>query len=131
MARLSKEQFLDRTRYSFDALEVDLPELGGSVEVRALSNKDRNEFVRLTQKAGKTKRVGEANRLAAEALAIAISDPVLTAEEIEGVLEDQPATASDRILKELVDLLGPDTDEDDEDEEDAARRREFRTSDDD
>lgn len=125
MARLTKEEFLDRERYRFETEEVELPELGGSVEVRALSNQDRNEFVRLANKADRAKG-REAMRLASEALAIAISDPPLTAEEIEGVLGAQPATASDRILKEFTALLGPEGEE-----ESADRRREFRSSDDD
>lgn len=127
MARLTKEEFLDRERYTFETEEVDLPELGGSVEVKALNNKDRNEFVRLADKAEKAKN-REAIKLASEALAIAISDPPLSAEEIEAVLGDQPATASDRILREFMELIAPDEDEEDSG---ADRRREFRSSDDD
>jgi len=120
MARLSKEQLSDRKRYQFRTEEVEIPELGGSVEVKTLSVKERDQLPDLTDEKGNADASVEK---LAQVFAAVVSDPKVTAKEAEGFLGDLPATALDRVIEKFGELLEGKEDQ-------SARRREFRTQDD-
>lgn len=125
MARLTKAELSDRSRYQFRTEEVEIPELGGSVEVKTLSVQERDHFGELIKKGEKAKAGRESIAVAAKVFALAVSDPALTEEEAEEFLGDLPGTALDRVMEQFGDLLG------DSDEEEAAeKRREFRSEND-
>lgn len=107
MARLSKEQLRDKGRYQFRTGEVELPELGGSVEVRTLSVKERDALPDMTDENGKPNAsVGDL----ATVFATVVSDPKLTPDEAKQFLGDLPATALDKVNIRFAELLGTEED---------------------
>lgn len=123
MARLSKEEFLDKSRYTFKTFEVEIPELGGSVEIKALNNVERDRFMDLLGQADKASDE-KSRKLAAEGISIAVSDPEMTPDEVAAIMDSLPSTASDRVLREFGDLLVPGK------EETAETRSDFHSEDD-
>lgn len=119
MARLTKEQLADKTRYKFRKREVDLPELGGSVEVKTLSVGEREDLPDLVDADGKP-NAGLSEF--AQVCTAVVADPALTAEEWSGFLAELPATALDRVIEAFGKLLGTN------EEETAETRRDFRSS---
>lgn len=120
MARLTKEELGDRSRYEFVREELEIPELGGSVEVKTLSVKERNE---LPDIAGMKRR--ERIKGFSKIFSFAVSDPKLTPEEAEEFLGDLPIQALDAVMEKFGEMLGI------ADEEDAAEtRRDFRSEND-
>lgn len=118
MARLSKEDLADRSRYKFESREVEIPELGGSVEVRTLSVEERDELPDLVKpvlRDGKpvydddgqqvTETDASIEKLAATWAAV-VSDPKLTADEAADLLRPMPAPVLDRVIAEFGKLLG-------------------------
>lgn len=129
MARLTKEQLADRSRYKFNSEEVEIPELGGSVEIKTLTVKERDalpELVRVVEDGEGNKSIVADASLAdtAKAFATVVSDPKLTQEEAEAFLGDLPASALDRVIEKFGELLSV------KEEDSAATRREFRPQDD-
>lgn len=119
MARLTKEQLADKTRYRFRKQEVDLPELDGSVQVKTLSVGEREDLPDLVDADGKSiAGIGELARVCAAV----VVDPRLTSGEWEEFLADLPATVLDRVIEAFGELLGTN------EKESAATRREFRSS---
>jgi hypothetical protein len=121
MARLNKEQLADRSRYQFKTEEVEIPELGGSVEVKTLSVKERDSLPDLVDEDGKPQASVEN---LAKVFSAVVSDPEVTEQEAQGFLGDLPATALDRVIEKFGELLGT------SEEEAAEKRQEFRPQDD-
>ncbi len=119
MARLSKDDLNDRSRYKFERREVDIPELGGSVEVKTLSVAERDALPDLVDEDGQAN--ASVDNLA-EVFATVVSDPDLSADEAKGFLGDLPATALDRVIEQFGELLSI------KEEDDGANRRDFRTA---
>lgn len=138
MARLTKEQLADKSRYQFKTKEVEVEELGGSVQVRSLSVAKRAELPTLLEpqldEAGQVvtgadgdpilKRVGSIDDLAVT-IATVVSDPELSVEEAKGIVGDWPAEAFDAVLRTFGEMFG------DRDPEEAAEvAKEFPGSED-
>lgn len=102
MPRLTKAQIKDRSRYQFKAEEVEIPELDGSVEVKTLSVKERDELPDLIDEDGKA---SAGLKELAGVFAAVVSDPKVSAKEAEGFLGDLPAPALDRVIEKFGELL--------------------------
>lgn len=125
MARLTKEELLDTSRYEYATEEVELEELGGSVEVKVLSVEERDDVTRLIRGAQKSKDAAKARDKVAEIFSIVVIDPDLSVEEAKGIIGPLPAPAFDRVMEAFSDLIG-----DDGEEEDAETRSDFREEED-
>ena len=102
MARLSKQQLADTSRYQFNSEEVEIPELDGSVLVKTLSVKERNDLPDLVDEDGKPK--AGVDELAGVFAAV-VSEPKVTVKEAKGFLGDLPAPALDRVIETFGELL--------------------------
>lgn len=111
MTLLSKEQLKDKTRYQFKAKEVDIPELGGSVKIKTLSVRERNELPELVEidSEGRVKSIATVEDLA-KTFATLVSEPKLTVDEAKEVVGDLPAPAYDRVQQKFAELLGTEDD---------------------
>lgn len=109
MPRLTKEQLADRGRYQFKDKEVEIPELGGSVQVRTLSVADRNDLPELTDKDGNS--IATVEKLAQLFVAV-VTDPKLSVEEATAFLGELPSTAFDRVVEAFGELTGTKEDAD-------------------
>lgn len=118
MARLSKDELLDTSRYKFSTEEVDLPELGGSVQLKQLSVEERDKLPSLIDEDGRPNASVEG---LAEVWAVVVADPKLTVEEAKAFLGKLPGTALDRVIEKFGEMM--------ETSEEAAaeKRRDFRS----
>jgi hypothetical protein len=115
--RLSKEDFLQK-KFKRTKGEVELPAMGGSVEVQRLTVGQRRKLPPMVDENGERSLKSMASSFAA-----VVVDPVFTVEEAEGFLDDMEATDLDEIYVKLAELTGTEEDR-------AALEREFRPSED-
>jgi hypothetical protein len=107
--RLSLEDLADRTKFRFREETLEIPEIGGTIQLRSLSVKEREdlpnpgELAEVDDKGERTKR---AVRAAAETFSIIVSDPKVTADQAEQFLGDWPVEAFDRITAAYAKLVG-------------------------
>jgi hypothetical protein len=125
VARLTKNQLTDKSRYQFRTVEVELPELGGTeddpatVAVKTLTIAARNALPRMSEplldKNGKVVLNDLGNPVMvpnpdvddlAQTWVSVVSDPQLSLEEAKAFLGDLPATAFDSVMAKFEELLG-------------------------
>jgi len=107
--RLSAEELADRTRFKFREEELEIPEIGGSIVLKTLSVREREQLpdpVDLTEVDDLGERTRKAIRSAAETFAVIVVEPNVTVEQAEKFLGDWPAEAFDRISEAYAKLVG-------------------------
>lgn len=117
---LTKEALQDRARFSFEERTLDLPEFGGKVGLRGLSVGDRESLSKRMPDSPKAwKRMHTAMSLAEYVIA-----PEMTTDEWTETIAPWPASALDRINREISEIINVTT------EEENAAGMEFPGSDD-
>lgn len=109
MARLTLAELKDTSRYTFEGADVECPELGGSVYVKALSVGERDELPELVDENGKPDVSIDDM---ADMLAQIVADPKMSKEDAHSIIRPLPATAYDRIVLQFYELLGSKEDRD-------------------
>jgi hypothetical protein len=105
MARLTKEQLLS---VKLPEKDVDMPELGGTVRIRALRASEQSKL--FDPKAGGLDLEASKN-LAAKVLTLSLIDPALTEEELASVFDNMPIGSINRLVAEVMELSGLGLDE--------------------
>ena len=99
---LTRDQILKAE--DLKTVDVDVPEWGGTVRVRTMTGKDRQEFFRVsTDKDGKPKNFMEA--LVAATIVNEKNEPLFTSADIE-VLGKKSSIALQRVWEKAADLNG-------------------------
>jgi hypothetical protein len=115
--RLKKEEFLQK-KFKTTTGEVELPSMGGTVEIKRLTIGQRRKLPPMLDDNGE-----RSLKSVAASFAAVVIDPKFTVEEVEGFLDDMEATDVDEIYGKLAELTGTKEDQ-------AALEREFPPSED-
>jgi hypothetical protein len=117
---LTKEQLQDRARFTFEERSLDIPELGGKVQLRALSVGERNS---LTNNLPNDPKKWELKHTAMS-LAVYVKQPQMPIDDWTETIKPWPAQALDRINREITDIINISS------EEEASAGMEFPPEDD-
>ncbi|RPH37044.1 MAG: hypothetical protein EHM90_00405 [Chloroflexi bacterium] len=105
---LSASQLADRSRFKFRTKVVDLPEIGGKIEIRSLTIAEREQLPTLADMKDiddKGERTEHAVASAAETFSVIVSNPEVSAAQAKEFLGSWPAEAFDRVVEEFGELV--------------------------